>query len=403
MGRQHLVSLVSDVADAALDNSPSHFRSERLLVLRGAFLLFAGFLGAYSAPYQLAALSASGAVGSAAAPWLVTTNILATAFGSLLASALLGRWPIRRFATAGLLLFVAGQAADLAGQTVILHAAGRSMAGLGAGFVLASANAVLLSSVRPEASYGRASALMSVMFALFFGLAPHIASLSEAGFLFLASAVAGLLCLPFCAGLTTAKLETGSDVAPADRNWLAAGLLVAAVTAYYLACGTGYSMSERSAQQVGVAPETYGLLLATFSLFGILGAAAAGWLGDRTGRLLPLSAGTVVTGLSLYLITNPVSTGGFGAGLLGYGLAYPFTATYFMGLAASLDKSSRLVVAIGGYILIPYSFGPAFGGSSLQSVGWGGLSLLIAALALVATTAALGSAASARRLFPQHR
>lgn len=368
----------------------SRFQYEDFRVLaRGAAFLLVGSLGVYSAPYQIEAFVSGVGMRPMQASWLVSINVFGTAIGSLTASAVLARGPSQLSTAFGFLLLLLGQAISMFSFSFHVHVFARGLTGFASGLVLASGNAILLSSTSPEASFGKANALMSVVLAVFLGLVPRSVPITNLFTLFGLSAAISLVCLPLCYGLPRTARELPDNDVRVRGDRAAVAMLLIAVTAYYLACGGAYVLSGQSASRVGVSLETYETLLGIFPLAGIAGATAAGVLGLRAGRLIPLSLGAIVSAMALTLIVGSPLSAGFTVGLLAYGFVYPFTATYLMGLAGTLDPSTRLVVAMGGYLLIPYSLGPALAGAALGLHGWQSVQILIGVLAMIAAVTAV--------------
>ncbi len=113
--------------------------------------------------------------------------------------------------------------------------------------------------------------------------------------------------------------------------------------------------------QFGLSPKRLGLLLSVSMVGGTLGAAAAGWLADRWGRVRILSVATGVTAAGYYLCAAPSVLAVFYAGLALAGVGCSAANVACGGLLPALFPERRrgsfttlLVTGAAAGILLPY-------------------------------------------------
>lgn len=348
-------------------------------------LLFVGYLGIYTAPFQISALAQAGTMTVATAGMLVSIHIASTACGALLSTRLGTRIPQRLLVTLGIVLAAfayLGFASDR-GMAVLIIA--RMIAGLGSGLALGTANAVVAAMTDPEKGYGRANALMLVGFAILLSALPHIVDQAYPDRLPMILAIVCFAALP--ASRWVPNTPAGGTIAsamPTSKSRTAIALFTGA-TLYFLISGGTYALSGQAAERASMPQPIYGLALSLFALIGIATSLFVGLTGSRWGRTLPVTLGCLGTTLSLLAIVSQLGWGIIAIGLLGYGALSIFTLNYIMGTAAALDRSGRLAASLGGFALLPYAFGPSIFTFIAEQLEWSYLAPIVAAAGALAS------------------
>jgi predicted MFS family arabinose efflux permease len=151
-------------------------------------------------------------------------------------------------------------------------------------------------------------------------------------------------------------------------------LTVAAVLAFYIAIGGVWTFASMAATQAGFANESIGAILAVASLFGIVGAMLATWLGGRSARKAMLLLGYAI--LVLSVVGLAVLTGGTGyiIAVCAFKFAWTFVLPFIIAEVAGRDPSGKTSLIIGTGL----SLGPLFAGLLLDSA-WSLAAVFIAA------------------------
>lgn len=161
---------------------------------------------------------------------------------------------------------------------------------------------------------------------------------------------------------------------------LLAILAVAAILAFYITIGGVWTFASMAATQAGIAGENIGGILAIASLFGIVGAMIATWLGGRSVRQAMLVLGYAI--LVLSVVALAVFEGGtaYIVAICAFKFAWTFVLPFIIAEVAGRDPSGRLVAATTLIIGTGLSLGPLFAGNLLEAA-WSLQSVFLAAAA----------------------
>ncbi|WP_344445634.1 MFS transporter, partial [Kitasatospora nipponensis] len=233
---------------------------------------------------------------------------------------------------------------------------------------------------------------------------------------FLAMALYGLLAVPLAARLPVAEPAT-ADRTTADRtaadhpaadhpagrsplrlpNRRTGVLLVASMVLWSVAQNALWGVSGQiGLHRAGLSERSLGLVFAVALGGALAGVLAAGALGTRAGRVLPVGGGTVLIAGCVVVSSTARSALGFAGGEVLWNVLYPLVLTYLLGLAAALDPAGRWTVLAGSACALGAAGGPLTGASLVGALGYprsgaalGGTLLLTAVpLVLVARTLA---------------
>lgn len=310
------------------------------------------------------------------------------AAASLLVAPRVERLSRRALVLAGALLLSLGHAAAALAPSLVTLAAARSVAGLGAGLVMAAANATAAGATLPERVYALMFVLGGAGCAVLMLVLPRaIASWGTAG-AFGALLAATLLAGPLLAWMP-ARPPPGDNPPARGLPWRPA---VAAALAASLIVMVGvdalWTFAERIGRGAGVERGAIGLVLAVASL-AVLGAAAlASWLGLRLGRVAPLCLGFGLAVAASLVLGQARSPGVWVGAVLVLGPAFYFTQPFMMGTMAALDPYGRVTTTGGAAMTVGAALGPAVGGllaagERYARLGWLGAACGLASLALI--------------------
>lgn len=157
--------------------------------------------------------------------------------------------------------------------------------------------------------------------------------------------------------------------------------------------------------QAGLSEVTLGLVFAVALGAGLAGATAAGVLGRRLGRVVPIGAGTLLIALCVLLSSSAEGPYSFATGEILWNAVYPVVLSYLLGLAASLDPRGRWAVLVGSASSLGVACGPVTGSALAESAGYRGMGLTLCALLLLvaAPLTAVARQATGRPPFPPLR
>ncbi|MFJ8665396.1 MFS transporter [Streptomyces sp. NPDC093600] len=173
----------------------------------------------------------------------------------------------------------------------------------------------------------------------------------------------------------------GSSPMPHRRSGI---VLAAAILLWSMAQNALWGVSGRiGLTQAGLTEVTVGAVFAAALGAGLLGVTAAGALGARLGRAVPIGAGTAVIACCVLLSSAAGSLPAFATGEILWNLCYPVVLSYLLGLAASLDPRGRWAVLVGSASSLGVACGPVVGSVLSEAAGYPGMGLVLCAVLLV--------------------
>ena len=351
------------------------------------------FSAGYLAPYLLPTL-----VGRLTADYrLAPTPAGAIGSALLLASALAGLTLMSRGASAravgkarvGLGLVVAGfglAAAAPAGSLPLLIL-GCLLGGAGSGTVAAVATAGIAGQRDPHRISVQGLLLASSVAVALYLILPQLGGGHWLPFACIAGW--GALALPWTGGLAEGPAGPSRTAGPVRRSGplpaRAAGVTLACCILFWsMAQNALWGVSGRiGLNRVGLTEAPLGLVFALALGAGLLGIAAAGSLGDRFGRTLPIGAGTVAIAGFVAISGAAQSAAPFALGEIAWNAVYPFVLSHLFGLAARLDGEGRWAILIGCATALGVACGPIAGTVLSVDAGFPVMGLVLAAVLLL--------------------
>ncbi|WP_418956984.1 MFS transporter [Streptomyces tritici] len=347
--------------------------------------LVALFTAGYAAPYLLPTVVGRLATGLG----LTQTQAGLTGSALLLASACAGfalagrvdRIGPRRTAGAGLLAMVCGYGTAAATAAVPVVLAGAVLGGIGSG----TATAVAAAGIAAHRDPHRASTLgllsVSATAGALYLTLPRLGT--GHGLPFAALAAVAVLAWP-----GTRRLEAVRGGRPAAGT---AGLprrgagtaLATALLLWSLAQNALWGVSGRiGTVQAGLSEVAVGAVFAAALGAGLVGVAAAGALGGRLGRAVPIGVGTAVIAGCVALSAGAREPVTFAAGEIAWNAMYPVVLSYVIALAAALDPRGRWTILAGAASSLGVACGPAAGTALSGAAGYPVMGAVLGALLL---------------------
>ncbi|MFE7412311.1 MFS transporter [Streptomyces laurentii] len=373
-------------------------------------LFTAGYLASYLLPTVVGRLSASLGLRPAQAGMVGSILLLGSASAGFTLAARVERVGPRRAARLGLVAMVAGYGTAAATELLPLVVAGAVVGGFGSG----TATAVAASGIagRPDPQRGSTLGLLSVSMtagALYLTL-PRLDGghalpfLAIAGVAVLVAPATRWLPGPGRGVLDAAPqgVSAGPDARPLPAR--SAGLALAGSIVFWsMAQNALWGVSGRiGVTRAGLSEVTLGLVFAVALGAGLAGVLAAGALGSRLGRAVPIGGGTALIAACVLLSSTATGPVSFAAGEILWNAVYPVVLSYLLGLAASLDARGRWAVLVGSASSLGVACGPVTGSLLSEAAGYPGMGLTLCVLLLAAglPMTAVARHASGRPLVP---
>ncbi|MFC8489292.1 MFS transporter [Streptomyces sp. NPDC057235] len=376
-------------------------------------LFTAGYLAPYLLPTVVGRLSAGLGLSPAQAGLVGSVLLLGSSSAGFALAARGERTGPRRAARAGLLAMIVGYGSAAAAGTVPLVVAGAVLGGLGSG----TATAVAAAGIAGRRDPHRASTLgllsVSATAGALYLTLPHLGPGHAPPLLAIACAAA--LVWPVTGRLpdgtrarTGRKASAGSpgpvaSVAGPLPYRRAGAVLAGGILCWSLAQNALWGVSGRiGTAQAGLSEVTVGAVFAAALGAGLAGVTAAGALGSRLGRTVPIGAGTVLIAGCVLLSSSARDLVAFATGEILWNAFYPVVLSYLLGLAASLDPRGRWAVLVGSASSLGVACGPVTGSLLSEGAGHPGMGAVLCALLLLvaAPMTAVARHVSGRPLVP---
>ncbi|MER5306486.1 MFS transporter [Streptomyces sp. NPDC002773] len=366
-------------------------------------LFTAGYLAPYLLPTVVGRLSAGLGLTAAQAGLVGSVLLLGSSSAGFALAGRGERIGPRLAARAGLLAMAVGYGSAAATGAVPLVVAGCVLGGVGSG----TATAVAAAGIAGQRDPHRASTLglltVSATAGALYLTLPHLAGGHAPPLLAIACAAA--LVWPLTSrlpGVTRAVREAPAVSGPLPHR--RAGLVLAAgILCWSLAQNALWGVSGRiGLTQAGLSEVTVGAVFAAALGAGLAGVTAAGALGSRLGRAVPIGAGTVLIAGCVLLSSAAGGLASFATGEILWNALYPVVLSYLLGLAASLDPRGRWAVLVGSASSLGVACGPVTGSLLSEGAGYTGMGVVLCALLLVVAVpmTAVARHASGRPLVP---
>ncbi|MEU4096214.1 MFS transporter [Streptomyces sp. NPDC026673] len=369
-------------------------------------LFCAGYLAPYLMPTVVGRLTTGLALSGSQAGAVGSALLLGSACAGFTLASRVERIGRARLARYGLLMIAGGFTAAAATGHVGLVVLGCVAGGLGSGTSTAVAAVGIAGEREPHrvtvlgllATSAAAGALYLVLPRLGGGHALPFAAI----------AATALLVLPLTRRLPAAPGPRATAATPRTAPplpHLGSGVVLAAsMLCWSLAQNALWGVSGRiGLDRVGLSETAVGMVFAVALGGGLVGVVAAGALGPRLGRAVPIGAGTVVIAVCVAASASARGAMGFAVGEVLWNTVYPVVLSYVIGLAAALDPRGRWAVYAGSASSLGVACGPLTGallGARLGFPAMGGVLaclLLLAAVPLTAVARGAGAGTWRRR------
>jgi MFS family permease len=345
-------------------------------------------------PLIIGALVTKARLDETAAGSIFTVELVASALTTLAVSAWGRPVSLRRAALWGGAIALLGGALTLLSPNYYFLIAVRLLAGLGAGIVAAAAASILPRSFNAERLISVLTFVGIVNGATWLFILPYAVDwLGYRGpyacLIFIN--LGGLLLLTRLPSPPVRQARVGSA---AIGGWPMAGLpVVAAMFLTQLGQGSFWALNEEFGLRAGLEAHTIGTFLSLATLLLLVGVVFTAFAGQRLGRYLPLFVFTAVNAMAILVIAAiPDPTFYVWANVV-QAVTNLASVIYQLGIAASLDRSGRVIAAASGVLGLGNGIGPSVATYldatlGAANVGWFVLMLNIVALLLYALAGA---------------
>ncbi|MEU0893504.1 MFS transporter [Streptomyces massasporeus] len=353
-------------------------------------LFTAGYLAPYLLPTTVGRLDSDLPLSATQAGAVGSALLLSSAAAGFVLASRVERLGSRTLARLGLALALLGYGGAALTTAIPAVVAGAIVGGFGSGTATTVAATLIAGQKDPHRASTAGLLTVSALAGAVYLTVPHLGP--GHGLPLAAIALTALAVWPL-----TGRLPTGTPVAPArhDKARLPHArsglLLAAAMVCWSLAQNSLWGVSGRiGLEQAHLGEATVGVVFALGLGAGLTGVLAAGALGARLGRAIPIGGGTVLIAVCIALSASATDLGSFAAGEIAWNTLYPVVLSYLIGLAASLDPRGRWAVLVGSASSLGTAAGPLTGSVLSAQAGFPvmgavlGAGLLVIALPMTA-------------------
>ena len=346
-------------------DKPTTIISALLLSCVGVFAIMAG-------PIMTEVLVGSLGLSAKAAGQIFAVEALGTALAPLAATLWMGRVRWRTAAIVALLIVIAGNIVSsyqtTAGALTVLRFA---VGFLGQGTAFTLAIGIISNTSQKDRNFAFLIAAQVVLGVLCFLLLPLPKDagvsgvlLPLAGLALLTLATVGWVPQPTAAAGSHGAAGSGGSVGPAF-------IALAVMLIWCTGLGSIWAFVKLIGSSGGIDPAQVGVALGISTGVATLGALAAAWLGDRIGRIIPVTVALLVQVAMIMLLQGQMSFLQFAVTAAVFQIFWNLTGPYLMGTIALSDNSGKIsllipTAQIGGFFL-----GPVIAGQFLKGQGFG--------------------------------
>jgi predicted MFS family arabinose efflux permease len=338
-------------------------------------------------PVLINSLQMKAGLSGRAAGWLLSMELVVSAFTTFILCARFRSHSARSWALFGGLLAVTGTALTLVSPSFAVLFVSRISAGIGAGIVGAEATSVLSRGIEREKLIAIATIASIVNAAIWLVALPYaVDTLGYRGpyICLLLVCVTGT-CL--MRRLPSVSCRPGYDQAAPEWPFRSAAVFVlAAIFLTQLGQGAFWSLEETLAARAGFSGHAIGVLLSVATLLLLVGASAAASVSNRLGRFPAVLILVAANAVSIFLISATSVHWIFIAANILQSITNLSSVICQLGLAASLDRTGRLVAASASLVTLGNGLGPGLSANMNGAFGASWLGILVLAFNVVALT-----------------
>jgi len=319
---------------------------------------------------------------AAAEMWgMAATTLLMSFFHSRLNWRVLLAWST--------LLVAAGNLVSLGTQSVAEFAVIRGITGVGSGVLVSLSFTVIGLTDKPDRNFGYLIMWVLTYGAAGFLLMPTAYALIGMKGVLVFFALFSLSALPFIRLLPVSGEEHRDINQDAvDVSGVMKLMAIAAMFVYFVAQGVMWAYLFLIGTNGGASEQTVANGLTLSQFLGIAGAFVAAMLGDRFGRISPLTLAILGSVASLLFLFDQFSAAIYTFAVCLFNFAWNLTHPFLLAAMASFDRAGKLVTDAVAAQMLGLAVGPALAASVLRpddysAVIWLGVFLFVMSLLLI--------------------
>ena len=336
-------------------------------------------------PVLMSTLQVKAGLSEKASGFLLSVELAAAAFTTIYLTAFFRGHCNRRWALFGGVLAITGTTLTLVSPSVPMLFATRLAAGIGAGVVGAEATSVLSRGVEREKLIAIVTVASIVNAAIWLAVLPYMVDmLGYRGpyVCLLLVALSGTFLLRRLPSVSS-RTGHGQQQLPSSFHSVAV-FVVVAIFLTQLGQGAFWSLAGTFGARAGFSSQAIGVLLSTATLLLLVGAVASPWISNLLGRFYSLFLLVAVNAFSILVISLITVHWIFVAANVLQSITNLSSVICQLGLAASLDRSGRVVAAGTSLVTLGNGLGPALSTNLSNALGAPSIGIAVLVFNLVA-------------------
>jgi predicted MFS family arabinose efflux permease len=336
-------------------------------------------------PILVDSLQVKAGLSSRAAGFLLSMELVVSAFTTLLLSAYFHAHSTRRWALLGGFLAISGTALTFLSPFLPILFAARLIAGIGAGIVGAEATSILSRGIEREKLIAAVTIASIANAAIWLAILPYL--IDGLGY---RGPYACLLLINLSGTFLLRRLPSlskrrGINQKPSHSPFnLAAVFVIAAIFLTQLGQGAFWSLEETFGSRAGFSAYTIGVLLAVATLLLLLGAVGSAWASERFGRFSAMLILIGANAVSILLISTIAVHWVFVVANIVQSITNLSSVIYQLGLSATIDRTGRVIAAGTGLVTLGNGLGPSLSASLSGAFGPSSVGIVVLAFNVMA-------------------
>jgi MFS family permease len=291
---------------------------------------------------------------------MFSLEMLGFTFGALAMFAALSA-KRRHVVTVALAIMVGGNVLSMLTEVTVLLAACRFFTGIGAGILMTMTVLVIGLMRNPDSVYGLWTIGQLALGATgLIAFPPIIETLGLPAVFAILAILSALLfsTTRFYSLFPPSSCQQDAQDSAGARVWLG-WICLAGIFVYYAGQAGVWVYLERIGVSWQLQPALINKVLFTSLFAGIVGSGIAVFLGDRIGRVIPVSASLVLSALSIVLLVAPGASGQFAVAACLFNLAWYLFLPYAAAVIAAVDRNGKLLIGLSVVFPTSLAAGPA--------------------------------------------
>jgi predicted MFS family arabinose efflux permease len=362
-------------------------KRDRMIVLPAIGSQLIATTSLFLMPVLISTLQLKAGMPQGVAGLLLSMELVASAFTTILITACFRGNSPRGWALFGGFLAIAGTGLTLVSPSPPMLFSTRLVAGIGAGIVGAQATRVLSRGIERDKLISIVTIASILNAAIWLAVLPYLIDRIGYRAPYLCLLLIALVGAYLLRRLPSLPDRPGSGECAAQSQFSSAAVFtVVAIFLTQLGQGAFWTLEEAFGSRAGFSDHAIGVLLSAVTLLLLLGGVASAWITNRLGRFSSLFLLVAINAISILLISTITVHWIFIAANVLQSVTNLSSVICQLGLAASIDRTGRVVAASTSLVMLGNGLGPSVSAYLSGALGASYIGIVVLALNVLALT-----------------